>query len=138
MPKKESNAAIAAETGFYTILIRDLVLVANIGVYAHEKRGPQRVGINVSLKVKAPPAPFPDSLSAVLSYEDIVEGMRKMVVSGHINLIETLAERVATLCLADERAIEATVRVEKLDVYAQAAGIGIEITRFQGGAANNP
>ncbi len=123
------------ETGQYSIFIRDLVLIANIGVHAHEKRAPQRVSINVDLGVRQQPSPFPDALSAVLSYEAIVEGIRALVGAGHINLIETLAERIAALCLADERAIEARVRVAKLDVYAQAAAVGIEIKRRRGRSA---
>lgn len=119
-------------TGQYSIFIRDLVLIANIGVHAHEKRAAQRVSINVDLGVRQPPSPFPDALSAVLSYESIVEGIRALAAAGHINLIETLAERIAALCLADERAIEARVRVAKLDVYAQAAAVGIEIKRRRG------
>jgi len=50
-----------------------------------------------------------------------------IVAREHIALIETLAERVAALVLANERVIRVTVRAEKLDVGP--GGVGVEITR---------
>jgi dihydroneopterin aldolase len=55
-----------------------------------------------------------------------------MLAEGHINLVETLAEKIAELCLGDGRVETARIRVEKLDVYAEAASVGIEIERSRG------
>jgi dihydroneopterin aldolase len=46
-----------------------------------------------------------------------------------VNLVETLAERAAALCLADPAALSVRLRVEKLDVYPDAASVGVEIVR---------
>ena len=43
--------------------------------------------------------------------------------------METLAERIATLCLREARIERVRVRVEKLDVYPEAASVGVEIER---------
>ena len=45
------------------------------------------------------------------------------------NLVETLAERLAGICLQDPRVRSARVRVEKLDVFADAVSVGVEIER---------
>jgi dihydroneopterin aldolase len=46
-------------------------------------------------------------------------------------LVETLAERIAEACLADPRIHLARIRVEKLDIFADAASAGVEIERRQ-------
>jgi dihydroneopterin aldolase len=70
-----------------------------------------------------------DELSRVVDYEAIVNRVRAIVAAGHVQLVETLAERLAEACLADARVAVATVRVEKLDVFADAASAGVEIER---------
>ncbi len=70
-----------------------------------------------------------DRLANVVNYETIVGRIRGVAASGHMNLVETLAERIAALCLDDSRVRSARVRVEKLDVFPDAASVGIEIER---------
>ena len=111
------------------VFVRDLVLPALIGVHRHEQDGRQRVRINLDLEVPEDPAPLADRLAEVVNYEDIVTGIRKIVAAGHINLVETLAEKVAARCLADRRVRSVRVRVEKLDVFADASSVGVEIER---------
>ena len=111
------------------ILIRDLLLDCRIGVHAHERLAPQRVRVNVELEVRNGIRHEADDIAGVVSYEGILEGIKALAAGDHINLVETLAERIADLCLADARALCAKVRVEKLDIEPKAAGIGIEIER---------
>jgi len=47
--------------------------------------------------------------------------------------VETLAERVASLCLADPRSVSVIVGVEKLDVYSEAESVGVSVMRRRGG-----
>lgn len=115
----------------YRILVRDLVLKCLIGIHAHELLAPQRVRINVDMAALEQAGPLSDDIANVVSYEDVIEGIKRMLAEGHINLVETLAEKIATLCLADGRVASVRVRVEKLDVYAEAASVGIEIERRQ-------
>jgi dihydroneopterin aldolase len=75
------------------------------------------------------PAVGHDDLARVVDYEAIVNRVRAVVAAGHVNLVETLAERIAETCLADPRIVAARVRVEKLDVFADAASAGVEIER---------
>ena len=64
-----------------------------------------------------------------LKYEDVVKKIRGIVNSGHINLVETLAERIAASILMDKRIDIVKVCVEKLDIISDAASVGIEIER---------
>lgn len=118
------------------MFIRDLVLAASIGVYAHEHASRQRVRINVELAVRDEGMPNvsraavgADDLTRVVDYEVIVNNIRAIVTAGHIQLVETLAERLAESCLKDARIRRVLVRVEKLDVFADAAAVGVEIER---------
>jgi dihydroneopterin aldolase len=125
----------APDAAPHRVFVRDLVLDCSIGVHGHERRANQRVRINVDLDVNAPPAAG-DSLAEVVDYERVVDGIRRFARAGHVNLVETLAERIAAFCLADPRVALARVRVEKIDVFPDAAAVGVEIVR--GRAANRP
>jgi dihydroneopterin aldolase len=111
------------------VFVRDLVVPCRIGAYRHERSAPQRVRINVNLAVLEGDAPVDDQLANVVSYEKIIEGVRRVAQAGHINLVETLAERIAELSLSDPRVRSARVRVEKLDVFPDAGSVGVEIER---------
>jgi len=112
------------------VFVKDLVLAALIGVHRHEKDGRQRVRINLDMEVAEGEQPVQDRLADVVCYEDVVTAIRGIVAAGHINLVESLAELVADRCLKDRRVKKVTVRVEKLDVFADASSVGVEIERF--------
>lgn len=118
-----------AGTAIRHVFVRDLVLDCSIGVHAHEKDGPQRVRVNLDLAVRED-RPIADDIGNVVCYEAIVSGIRALVAAGHVNLVETLAERIAAMCLDDVRVRIARVRVEKLDVFPDATSVGVEIERF--------
>lgn len=118
-----------AVPGILRVFVRDLVLPCRIGVYRHEKEGPQRVRINLDLLVKEAGGDLNDEVARVVSYETVTDGIRALCAGPHINLVETLAERIADLCLDDARVRSATVRVEKLDIFQDAESAGVEIVR---------
>lgn len=114
------------------VFIRDLVLKGSIGVHPHERGAPQPVRINLDLAVTEGGSPMDDDLAQVVCYERIAHGVRAIVADGHVNLVETLAERIAALCLQDPRVRTARVRIEKLDVFEDATSVGVEIERTSG------
>ncbi len=124
-------APVAAPTPRYSIFVRDLVMVCTIGVHKHERKAPQRVRVNIDLSADGAGPAAHDELSEVVCYEDIIIGVKTLTAQGHINLVETLAERIAAMCLSDARVESARVRVEKLDVFADAASVGVEIERVR-------
>ena len=114
------------------VFVRDLELSCLIGIYQHEKEAAQRVRINLDLAVREgePNGQLHDDLANVVCYERLSNGVRDLVGEGHINLVETLAEDIAAMCLTDTRVRSARVRVEKLDVFEDTASVGVEIERF--------
>lgn len=111
------------------VFVRDLMLSCRIGVHRHEETASQRVRINLDLAVRDD-RDLRDDLANVVCYERITTAVRDIVARGHIRLVETLAEEIASMCLADGRVRSARVRVEKLDVFADATSVGVEIERF--------
>ncbi len=119
------------------MFIRDLVLNTFIGVHPHEQGAQQRIRVNLDMAVSddgaglqiSRPAIGHDDLARVVDYEAIVNRVRKLVGTGHVQLVETLAERLAEACLNDKRIRVIRVRVEKLDVFADATSVGVEIER---------
>ena len=109
------------------VVIRDLELTAKIGVYTHERQDRQPIRINLAMTVGH--APVEDRLDDTVSYDAIVEGVKALLAEGHINLVETLAERIADLCLEQDLVEKVHVRVEKLHAVAEAAGVGAEIIK---------
>jgi len=126
-----AEAAAPIGPGFRRMFIRDLVLSAYIGVHRHEKAGRQRVRLNVDLDVAEDAGATGDRLTDVVCYETMANRIRAATCSGHVNLVETLAERIAEICLSDPRVARAKVRIEKLDIFPDAVSAGVEIERRQ-------
>jgi len=111
------------------VFIRDLELIASVGVYEHEKRYEQRVVVSLDLLVEDAYDGSSDRLDLVYDYDSAIHAVKDTVAEGHVNLVETLAERIASRCLADPRVRSARVRIEKPDVLPACKAIGIEIER---------
>lgn len=111
------------------VFVRDLLLEALIGIYPQERIEPQKVLINMDLWVAETPGEPPRDYADVVCYEKLVNQAKNLLAQGHIGLVETLAERLAELCLVDERVLRCRVRVEKPEAIAEAAGVGVEIER---------
>jgi len=113
----------------YRMFVKDLVLQCSIGAYAHERLHPQPVRINVDMQVRETSAVLNDDLANVLSYDRITAAIKAHIAKGHINLVETLAQDIAAICLEHASVVHARIGVEKLAVEPNAASVGIEIER---------
>lgn len=109
------------------ISLRDHVVDVEIGAFQAERGATQRVRFNVVVEVRPHPAPLDDDVDRVLSYDTITEAIAAELSSERLNLLETLAERVAERILAAPQAVRAFVRIEKLDRGSGA--LGVEIVR---------
>jgi dihydroneopterin aldolase len=109
------------------IFVRGLVLPVAIGVYEEEQGITQQVRFTIEAAMAAGVSPRGDNIEEVASYDDLVNAVKRIVDAGHINLVETLAARIAESCLADKRITSVLVRVEKLERGPDA--VGVEIVR---------
>ena len=111
------------------IFINDLVLDASIGVYEFELTIIQPVKFNIVLDIDPISTNEDHEKSNIVCYDTICQGVKEIVDEGHIGLVETLAERVAELCLAPRRARKVSVSVAKPSAIAAAQDVGIRIVR---------
>ncbi len=126
---KISHHVASAGARVRHVFVRDLDLMALIGIYDHEKVKPQRIVVNVDLSVQETAGPMSDEIDHVVSYEIVVKKIEAIVAAGHVNLVETLAEKFAEACLRDKRVLAARVRIEKPDIISNARSVGVEIER---------
>jgi len=112
------------------VFVTGLRVQAEIGVYRHEIGRLQPLHVDVELDV---PSAGAGRLAETLNYETILEAARAIAAQGHIELVETFADRLARACLADRRVTRARVRVEKpLALAPDAVGAGAEIVLVRG------
>ena len=132
MQTKITHHVASANAHIRHVFVRDLTLLALIGIHDAEKIKPQRIVVNIDLSVQELESPMPDDISHVVSYEIIVKKCEAIVAEGHVNLVETLAEKFADTCLKDKRVTAARVRIEKPDIIPNARSVGVEIERARG------
>jgi 7,8-dihydroneopterin aldolase/epimerase/oxygenase len=111
------------------VFVHRLELMASVGIFEVEKRYEQRILVSVDLDVIDDYDGMSDRLDAVLDYGLVVEAARAIVAQRHFNLIETLAERIAEACLADDRVAWVRVAIEKPDIVPNCSAVGIAIER---------
>ena len=127
-------AASAPEDPRDRISLRDYTLDADIGAFQQERGVPQRLRFNVVVETRPHPAPLGDDVDRILSYDRITQAIAAVLEAGRLDLLETLAERVADRVLAEPQAMRAFVRVEKLDRGPGALGVEIVRSRAEGPA----
>lgn len=100
----------------------------NIGVHEFEKKGEQRVLINVDLFIPlALSTPHDDSLEEVVDYDFIRDTIARRMAHGHIHLQETLCDDVARAMLTHPKVRAVRVSTEKPDVYPDCESVGVEV-----------
>ncbi len=104
----------------------------NIGVHDFEKKGEQRVIVNVDLYVPLTQnTPQSDELHEVVDYDFMRQTIADIIAIGHIQLQETLCDEIATRMLAHPLVFATRVSTEKPDVYPDCKSVGVEIFRMK-------
>jgi 7,8-dihydroneopterin aldolase/epimerase/oxygenase len=111
------------------VFVRDLEIMASVGVYEVEMRYEQRIIVSVELIVRDDYDGVSERLVDVLDYSVIVRDLELLVQSRHFKLIETMAEAMAAVCLTDARVMLARISVMKPDIMPSCKAVGIEIER---------
>jgi dihydroneopterin aldolase len=114
------------------ISVRDYTTDVEIGAFQVERGVTQRIKFNVVLEVLPTAAAATDDVDQVLSYDTITEAIDYQLHVERLNLLETLAERIAAQILNHRQALRVFVRIEKLDRIP--GSLGVEIVRARQGA----
>ncbi len=114
------------------LFLRNYEVMINIGVHDFEKRGEQRVLINVDLYIPlALSTPKQDSLDEVVDYDFMRTTIAKRMAQGHVHLQESLCDDVVRAMLAHPLVRAARVSTMKPDVYPDCEGVGVEVFQIK-------
>jgi len=111
------------------IFIEQLRLPARIGVYEHEKNATQEILLDIHIGFDLRPAAQSDALADTLDYAQLCQQLAERCLKQHTELVETLAEDLAQLCLADQRVTWVTLRLGKPHAIPAANSVGVQIKR---------
>jgi D-erythro-7,8-dihydroneopterin triphosphate epimerase len=111
------------------IYIRDLALRCIIGVFPAERREKQDVLINIMMECDFSEAARTDLLKHAVDYKSLKTQIIAFVEKSRFQLLETLADRIANLCMEDARVHRVTVTVDKPGALRFARSVAVEVTR---------
>ncbi|PJI91375.1 dihydroneopterin aldolase [Yoonia maricola] len=125
------RAEASSQTPCDRISLRDYIVEVEIGAFQQERGTLQRVRFNVVVEVLPLTGPIDDDVDRILSYDKVTEAISIELEAERINLLETLAARVAERILLEPQAERVFVRIEKLD--RGPFSLGVEIVRSRDG-----
>lgn len=131
-PSERAEATASAPCD--RISLRDYTVEVEIGAFQLERGTLQRVKFNVVVEVTPLTGPIDDDVDRILSYDRVTEAITIELDAERINLLETLAARVAERILLEPQAERVFVRVEKLD--RGPFTLGVEIVRSRDGLSD--
>lgn len=112
------------------IFVRGLQILASIGVHPHEYEATQPIILDIELDMTGMEAPKDDRLHETLDYGVVAEKAEEIALEAHVQLVETLAERIADWALGyDPRVQSCAVRISKPQALLKAEVAGVEILR---------
>jgi len=126
------RATASTDVPYDRISVRDYTVEVEIGAFQAERGKRQRVRFNIVVEVLPIADPIDDDVDRILSYDKVTEAVTIELQAERINLLETLAARVAERILIEPQAERVFVRIEKLDRGPFA--LGVEIVRARDGA----
>ena len=113
-----------------TILLERLRVQASVGILEHELRSRQQLLVSIVAQLPAAPAmPAADEVGQVLDYRLLRSIALEEVGHGHVNMLETLAGRIARRVLDLDGVQQARVRVDKPNIFPDCDGVGIEVAQ---------
>ena len=131
LEKIKYSILILRKAGLKRLIIKiinylDTRIMLSIFKLCREK---QKISISLSLDVNDNISGIEHKIENFVSYEHIVEDIKSILKKGHIDLLETLGEKIVDLCFEDERVMTIKLKLEKLEVFKETSSVGIEIFR---------
>jgi dihydroneopterin aldolase len=115
------------------VIIRDLRVEALIGIHKRERHVKQTVSIDLDIGLPGTAVFASDKVADTVDYEQTANAIRELAASQHFRLVETLADRIATLLVNDFGAPWVKVTVAKIGILPNAKFVGVTIERRRPG-----
>jgi dihydroneopterin aldolase len=111
------------------IVIRDLRVEALIGIHKRERHVKQTLTIDLEIGIPGNTVFASDKVADTIDYEQVTIRIKALAESQHFRLVETVAERIASLLIGDMGAPWAKVSVAKIGILPNARFVGVSIER---------
>lgn len=111
-----------------TVSVRNLEIHLSIGVHEFEKKAPQRLLISVDLEVDLDRRRAADDIDTAVDYDAVCDFIRSLQNDPHVELQETVAQRVLAFALTLPGVAAATVATQKPDVFDDCDFVGVSIS----------
>ena len=111
------------------IVIEGLEFHCIIGINPWERVAKQLIQIDLTLHADLSAAAASDDVEDTVNYRTVSRNVRDLVENSDFGLIEKLADRIAQLCLDDERVQRVDVKLRKPGALRLGKSVGLEITR---------
>ena len=113
------------------IAVRGLTAHAHHGVYDFERERGQTFRVDAVLELDTAPAAAGDDLEKTVNYAELAQALHAVLTGEPVDLLETLAQRLADVCLADPLvdAVEITVHKPEADLGVPFDDVTVSIRR---------
>lgn len=111
------------------IFVRELRLEAGVGIYRRERATRQTVQFDLEIGLPSEQAALSDKVADTIDYAVVIERIAAELASRHFGLVETLADHVAKMILAEFGAPWVKVSVAKLGAIRNAKLVGVTVKR---------
>ena len=111
------------------IIIRDLRVEALIGIHRRERHVMQTLSIDLDIGLPGPAVFASDKVADTIDYEQVALRIKALAAAQHYRLVETFADRVAALLIADFGAPWVRVSAAKIGILPNAKFVGVTIER---------
>jgi dihydroneopterin aldolase len=132
----EARAAAMSTEPLDRISLREHIVEVEIGAFQAERGVTQRLAFNVAVEVSPLPPDLDDDVDRILSYDRVTEAIAFELAAERLNLLETLAERIADRILQEPQAERCFLRIEKLDRGSGRLGVEVVRSKVQAEAAD--
>lgn len=109
------------------LFLEDYEVNVNIGIHDFEKKGPQRILINIEVVILEENIGNDDAISNVLDYDFLRIEISKLTTARRFNLQETLCRSILDIIKNQPGVKKVIVRTKKPDVYPDCKGVGVEM-----------
>ena len=119
------------------IIFSRIALDASIGILEHERVATQPIHVDAEIEVDVHQPVDDGDIGSVLDYRTLHTAIVTECTNGHVNLLETLTDNVASrLLTAFAETREVTVRITKPSAFADSAGVAIEVRKQRDTSVN--
>ena len=127
----DSRKQLQFEGEQLSVRVRGLKLMAEVGVYDHERGRAQPISVDIEAQVAATAVRPGGELTDAVNYAALAELVRQIAGARHHELLEDLAQAVLDAAFADPRITRMAIHIDKLTALEDADSVGVSLERWR-------